>query len=644
MLTPQLQKTLDAKWDNCWPVSDLRPFALLDLISYIFFIKKLDDWELIHQKVKSSEVDNFIYTREIEEFTWSKLQNLDAREIQLLFNKEHGVIDLMNNYACLNSLYSDYFKAPLLIEPTPKLIFNAIEIINIIETNDKINQGAIIEYLFNKLKTTDQNRQEFIPEFVSKLMVSIANPSAKDAILDPSAGNGSLLINTHQFIESHINYAVHGATNEYTEANLEGQESDLVLLRLAAMNMVLHGIKNPDIHIAHSKNESLKNNPALVISALLFSNNLPPTAENQTETNILEKENLLLTSILENLNNSGRAVILVPQILLKSDNPAIIKTRKNIVDHCNLEAVITLPSKNNSLFSEAGIMVFNKLQSETSEVWFCKWGTGKKKNRNNIAGNDNSGENENDEFTVANDILNKWNNRKEIKKDPSRNSFFISANYFKTNNYKLSFNDYKLIRQSLELNKKTENIIPAETETIIAAKKENLNEFFEESTPLPEKKQKRRSAPLVITLIILILGTGAFYWFYLKGNSNNYLTRDKITNSASKISVANNSKDPEPDTAEIKNSSSAKMAPSPVNNVKPDSTSEVSTKYTVVNKAWFHYEPDPSKLKPVYLPPRKDVILSPTEEENGFIYVVYINSRGEATHGWLNKKDLRPVE
>jgi hypothetical protein len=150
MLTIQLQKRLDEKWNNCWPVSDLRPLAILDLISYMFFIKKLDDWELIHKKVKAAGSDSFNYSKEIEDFTWSKLQNLDARQIQQLFNKEHGVIDLMNNYAQLNTLYSDFFKAPLLIVPTSKLIFNAIEIINIIETSDKTSQRGIVEFLFRK--------------------------------------------------------------------------------------------------------------------------------------------------------------------------------------------------------------------------------------------------------------------------------------------------------------------------------------------------------------------------------------------------------------------------------------------------------------------------------------------------------------
>lgn len=69
-----------------------------------------------------------------------------------------------------------------------------------------------------------------------------------------------------------------------------------------------------------------------------------------------------------------------------------------------------------------------------------------------------------------------------------------------------------------------------------------------------------------------------------------------------------------------------------------------ATKYTVVTKAWFHYQPDSTKKKPVYLEPRKDLILTPKDEKNGFVYVVYINSKGGTTHGWLDKKDLEAVE
>lgn len=644
MLTPQIQRSLDEKWDNCWPVSDLRPVALLDLIGYVFFIKKLDDWDLLHQDIKSSENENFISTKEIREFTWSNLQKTDAREIQQLFNKKFGIINLMTNYANSNLLYSDYFKAPLLIEPTPKLIFNAIEIVNIIETSDKINRAAIIEYLFGKLKKTDQNGREFIPDYLSKLMVSIASPSEKDLIVDPSAGNGSLLIYTHRFIESHLRPTTQQSTSNYKESNLGGTESDLVLLRLAAMNMVLHGFKDPNLHIVPSASENLKNNPTLIISALLFSNNSLPVTENSPETFKLEKENLLLNEILENLHNNGRSVVMVPAALLKSDNPEIIKTRKKIVDHFNLEAIITLPQKNDSLFSGAGILVFNISHQTSGNVWFHKWETGKKEKQNHQPEN-NSDENENQiEFDEANEVLNQWKNRKENKKNSSRNSFFISSDYIKTNNYNLSFNDYKLVRQVLEIDRDSKYNNTAAKENVIAANKENLDEFYETSTSLPRQKKKRRTTPILVALVILIIGAGAFYWFYLNGNFKSILRNNKITNPASTISADNVSEDANADTAEIISTGSKKITSSTVNNSRNVSSAGVSSKYTVINKTWFHSQPDSATKKPLYLSPRTDLVLTPTEEKNGFVYVIYVNNNGKSTRGWLNKRDLKPVE
>jgi type I restriction enzyme M protein len=644
MLTPHLQKRLDEKWNNCWPVSDLRPLALLDLISYLFFIKKLDDWELIHSKVKGAALDNFIYTKEIEEFTWSKLQSLNARQIQHLFNKEHGVIDLMNNYAHLNALFSDFFKAPLLIDPTPKLIFNSIEIINIIETSDKITQGAIIEYLFTKSKITAQNGHEFLPEYISRLLVAIAEPTPPDVVLDPCAGNGSLLINAYRYIADSDNLTNSSAQNKFIETNVSGLESDLIQLRLAAMNMVLHGIKNPKIRFAPVNSETINQNPTVIISSLLFPTQ---TVENAAETGKLEKENALLNEVIENLQQEGRAVVLVPQSLLKSDNPSIVKTRKTLVEHFNLEGVITLAPKSQSLFSSACILVFRKSQSSTENIWFCKWATAKKKKTVNEALGENGDDtNEMEEMGVR-EILNKWKYRNDKQKAASRNSFFISADYIKTNHYNLNFNDYKLVQQKEQLDSEPANVIADEPATIMAAKKENLHEFFEASAPLPQPTRRSRLAPTLVVLLILIIGAGAFYWFYLRDNHHHLYTRNKIPNTSNTIKVSNASDVEDADTtADFSNETESSTQPDSSNNTTQQNSSATAgaTKYTVITKAWFHYQPDSTKKKPVFLEPRKDLILTPKDEKNGFVYVVYINSRGAATHGWLDKKDLEAVE
>lgn len=644
MLTPQLQKRLDEKWNNCWPVSDLRPLALLDLISYLFFIKKLDDWELIHEKVKAAAPENFIFTNEIETFTWSKLQTLNARQIQQLFSKENGVIELMNNYAQTNALFSDFFKAPLLIEPTPKLILNSIEIINIIETSDKISQGAIIEYLFSKSKITAQNGHEFLPEPISKLLVSIAEPSNEDVVLDPCVGNGSLLINSYRYISENNKLAKSAAFNHLNELKISGLETDLVQLRLAGINMVLHGIKNPKIHFTPAKDKNFTHKPSLIISNLLFTSD--GIAENNTEALRLEKENSLLNEILESLNNSGRAIVLVPQTILNSGNPAIIKTRKHIVENFNLEGVITLAPKSDSMFSSACVLVFNRFHSTTSDVWFYKWANKKKKTVHEALAEKNS-VTVDFELNELVEILNQWKSRKELRNDISRNSFFIPASHIKTNNYHLSFNDYKLIRQQDGMNEKNDETIVDESGKILAAKKENLHEFFETSAALPKEKTRNHLAPVLIILLILLTGAGAFYWFYLRNDHHHLYTGKKITDTSNSFKVSNVSENTPSDTTAKNENPASNPAPQQVQNTDTASTSINSaeaTKYTVINKAYFHYQPDSTKKKPVFLTPRKDLVLSPKEEKNGFVYVVYVNSRGESTHGWLSKKDLEAVE
>jgi len=99
MLTSNLKQLIGEKWDNCWPVSNLRPIAILDLTGYIYFLKKSDDLDLISKKVSSLKSSHFILSKEIEEFTWCEFKDMDAQAIHDLFARRFGILDLMNEYA-----------------------------------------------------------------------------------------------------------------------------------------------------------------------------------------------------------------------------------------------------------------------------------------------------------------------------------------------------------------------------------------------------------------------------------------------------------------------------------------------------------------------------------------------------------------
>ena len=362
-LIPHFQKTIDDKWDDCWPISSLKPVAILDLISYVFFIKKLDDRELINKKLEGIQGDNFVYTKEVEEFTWTRLKNMDAQCIHDLFTKEHGIIDLMTQYAHSNSLYSDFFKAPLLLTPTPKLLFKVIEVINLIESSDKNTQVAIIEYLVNKAESTGQYGQLSIPENIAMLMVGIAEPAAKDVTCDPSAGNGSLVIHAASYIANRINSTVNRFENGTSAGMLKSMESDLIQLRLAAMNMMLHGIKNPSVEILDilsGGTAKLTEKPTLIISNLFFTE-VEGTMRVEGDTLKADrsgKEIVLLNLILENLEPGSRAVVIVPEYVLNNVAPEIKKIRRDIINNYKLEGVIYFTLKKATHFSPVPVFLF----------------------------------------------------------------------------------------------------------------------------------------------------------------------------------------------------------------------------------------------------------------------------------------------
>lgn len=648
-----LQKNIDDKWDDCWPVSSLRPLTILDLISYVFFIKKLDDRELINKKLRGIQDSTFVYTKEVEEFTWSRLQNMDARQIHDLFTKENGIIDLMMRYAHSDSLYSDFFKAPLLLTPTPKLLLKVIEILNIIESSDTDTQAAISDYLFNKAANTGHNGQALIPENMARLMVAIAGPAAKEVTCDPSAGNGSLAINAARYIAGTNNSPVAPFENDAAAGMLITMESDLIQLRLAAMNMLLHGIKNPVaeiLDILPGGNTRLPGKPTLILSNLFFTEvegNMRVEGD-RVKPGTRGREIVLLNLILENMGHGARAVVMVPEYLLKNMTPEIKKIRQDIINNYNLEGVIYLPSKSNSLFSGAGMLIFNKHESITTDhVWFCKMKTNREGTRNEESLPNGS---RNDflasaELYEENDILNQWKNRETPEINDPGNSFYITAYDIKDNDYNLNFNDYKLIQKGRKLNKKIENTDNKEN-PVLATRKEHLHDFFEDTVPVLEKKPGRKILSAVILALIVLSAATGIYFFYSKNNNFPAGGPGKLADSVSNVNIGNTAVQPQPGTKNRNKSTSGRkdvLKPSlKKNNV--NTPAGVSKQYTVITKAYFYSEPNTGKRRSFYLQPRKDLVLNSTNEQNGFEYVVYVNKKGETTKGWLNKQDLQPVE
>jgi type I restriction-modification system DNA methylase subunit len=506
----------------------------------------------------------------------------------------------------------------------------ALNSINIIETSDKNNQAAIVEYLINKTEITAQNGQIYLPEHIARLIVATSDPRSKDIIIDPSVGNGSLLVHTAKYMANNSNSFNPEFNVEKTVEMLKGIDSDLVQLRIAGLNLILHGIKNPELETFSSTSNNIfktDQTPTLFISNLYFEEpeNKLPGVVNSGQTDHSRKDVFFLDLILKSLKPGGRVAVLVPEFFLFSNDAVISNIRHKIVDNNKLEGVISLPAKSNAPLSGAGILIFNKHESITSEnVWFFRM-----KARKEQVGKNEQNFSEADE---ASDMLYKWNNRKVTPVNDPNHSFYVTAYDIKTNNYILSFNDYKIIAKKRELKKNAENNIAAQENRIVPASEKNQDHNFEENFLSEEKKPKRKIHTAVIVLVALATTASGIYYYNFKNSTSAFANSNEVIDSISNKNVV------------TKASPVKELGDSSIRSGSLNSTPADSKGYSVISKAYFYSEPDERKRRSLYLLHRNDYVLPSTVEQNGFVYIVYVNKNGETTKGWINKKDLQPIQ
>lgn len=635
MLTGELKKNIDSKWDACWPLNLLKPVAILDLISYLFFLKKLSQNHLTDEKSANNKESIFIQSKESKILETGVFNELESENFQPLLSLESTDNDLLKNYVKSLS-FGVFVKGGLHVAPTQKLLANAVAVLGLIENGPKNVKGAIFEYLLYKKELTDPGGHTYLPRCLVNLIISILQPGEKDFILDPSAGDGSLLVESARYLASK-----NPGLKNVDPKRFVGLESDLTSLRIAAMNMILNGIENPEMKAidSYSGFSSVTiGHPTIIVANLIFSGSESKMiVEGNSIKEITRKEILYLNFIIKNAGNGTRIVVIVPDVILYNNTAEFVSLRKEILDRFKVEAVISLNDKNVLPFFGSSILVFRKeIPAMGDRVWFYKLKHCKADG--NIVSENNTQNEVSDAVTQMDgmkEILNHFeNNVNEKSKDPD--SFYVDTKDIREKNYSLSYNEICLSGGREKTILVPENNFSEKEEMESNLKKQNL---FPTAEKLPETK--KNSVKKIITfccLLIMILGIGyGVYWFF-------YLKNDSVKPSkyvSVSVVVADSAK-PVAVTVPVSDSSAVNKV---IQNKKGiDSLPNLITRYTVRSgKAYFYLSPDINTRREIFLTNLVNAIVTPKEDKNGFVYVVYVNKRGQTTHGWIKKSDLKPL-
>lgn len=480
MITGELRNKIDRIWETFWTGGITNPLDVIEQFTYLLFIKQLDDVETTKEnEAKFLGVPyESMFPDECQKYRWSKFKNLGSADemYEVMMN---GVFPFIKNlHQDGDSAYTRYMGDAIFKIPTGAMLTKIVDGIDKLELGDEDSKGDLYEYLLSKVATAGTNGQFRTPRHIIKMMVALVQPQPEDTIIDPAMGSAGFLIEAQDYLrKNHEEMFLNAKLREhFNNTMFYGNDMDRTMLRIGAMNMLLHGVDNPNISYRDSLSEANKDieKYSLVLANPPFKGSLDyeaVSADLLKVTKTKKTELLFLALFLRILKKGGRAAVIVPDGVLFGSSKAHKQIRKEILENNKLDAVISMPSGVFKPYAgvSTAILIFTKTgNGGTNQVWFYDMkadGYSLDDKRQEITDND------------IPDIIGRFQNR-EQEKDRARTeqSFMVPLADIVANDYDLSINKYKEVVY--------EKVEYESTETIIGKIEELEKEIQQDMTEL----------------------------------------------------------------------------------------------------------------------------------------------------------------
>ena len=455
---PELKSKIDKLWNLFYSGGMSNPLAAIEQISYLIFMKRLEDMDT-HER-KTAERRGLKYQsifKGREKCRWSHWMHFDAE--LMLSHVRDDVFRFIKELRGTGAFYAEAMKDAVFLIPKPSLLQEAVKII------DELNlsaqgldvQGDIYEYLLSGQFRT--------PRHIIRMMVQLIDPKLGELICDPACGTAGFLIGAYNHIlqantdPEHIVCDEDGMPHNLVgdritekkhwqflrEKAFHGYDFDTTMVRIALMNMVLHGISEPGICYADTLSKSFAERDRYTV---ILAN--PPFKGSVDRSDIAidlraigksatpKTELLFINLFINMLVPGGRCGVIVPDGVLFGSSNAHIETRKLLLEQCGLDGIISMPGGVFKPYAgvSTAVLLFTKGE-KTDKIWFYDMqadGYSLDDKRQRLDAND------------IPDIIAKW--RKRDKKKPAKKGdkwLWVDLKEIVKNNYDLSISRYKPI-------------------------------------------------------------------------------------------------------------------------------------------------------------------------------------------------------
>lgn len=450
MITGELRNKIDGIWDIFWSSGMTNPLSVIEQITYLMFIKILDDNEL-RKEANAAAFDmpvvDPIFDENHQNCRWSKFRNYEAET--MFKNMNECVFPFIKSeiHEGKDTAFARYMKDAIFMVPTARVLVKVVDALDSLDLNNKDIMGDVYEYLLSQIAQSGTNGQFRTPRHIIKMMVELMKPSFEDTICDPAMGSAGFICAAAQYVSEKYPTELMKSENKkhYTSKMFTGFDTDQTMLRIGAMNMMLHGVEAPNIAWMDSLSEDNKHRDeySLILANPPFTGSLDKETVSKdllALTSTRKTELLFMSLFLKALKVGGRCASIVPDGVLFGSSKAHKSIRKELVENHRLEAVISMPSGVFKPYAgvSTAIVIFTKTgHGGTDDVWFYDMkadGYSLDDKRSAIEQND------------IPDIIERFHNLdKEVGRDRTEQSFFVPKQELVDNDYDLSINKYKKV-------------------------------------------------------------------------------------------------------------------------------------------------------------------------------------------------------
>ena len=463
MITGDIKNRIDTIWDTYWVGGITNPMSVLEQMTYLFFMKMLDDAQVKKEaeaSILGVTVPNPTFKEGLwhnpdtgadvpyDHLRWHVFKNMEAT---LMFNTiRNDVFSFIKNLSSGRATaYSRFMRDAVFLIQSPRTLTKIVDGVDALDMNNRDAMGDVYEYILGKMAASGNNGQFRTPRHIIRMMVELMQPTLHDDICDPAMGSAGFIVESAKYIAENHRQELLKKDNaqRFKGPMFHGFDTDSTMLRIGAMNLMLHGVEEPDV--AYRDSLSSGNNDTerytLCLANPPFAGSIDSEDTNKSLlaiTNTKKTELLFVSLFIRMLQTGGRCASIVPDGVLFGNSNAHVALRRELVENHTLRAVISMPSGVFQPYSgvSTAVLIFTKTGAGgTDNVWFYDMkadGYSLDQKRTEVSEND------------IPDVVARFHNLEaEEQRTRKDQSFLVPVDEIRQNDYVLSINKYKEVER-----------------------------------------------------------------------------------------------------------------------------------------------------------------------------------------------------